>query len=527
MLQVPNRTTWNNYYKQSTLYNCDIKVSTFNTLIVDSKNIVDFSYVARNSYVCFDLPNEEVSFKIVNFNQLSTRVYLQKNKPIYITYIVNGTETTTGKIFIVNSIKVDMKGNFAIVKATSLIDNLFASGKEYLLLDRVGTTNTYNRTSLVLYTLLNDYPYLSVDFGTFDRDIDMGNIMFTDLTNAQIIQNLVVASGCGLDVKGKKNAYHIYDEFNLRELNVNDIDCVIDNKNIYVDCDLIDNKNDYSNIYYIEDVVGYDNDISETITLSQIGGNTLKGTWNKPNDVMIDYQHTTFTGAGTATTSVYNDKIEVVVSGNSALSSYAVISYKNVKNRRDFTLNAPTFKSRFWTKYSSSESDVDTKVQNNARRYYQKGQTVVFSCRIDPTIETLDVIAFELYDKFYRVAVEEINMSFNGGFKGTIRARVLELTDNDEIEAPIVFDIDYVNKTFKVKNINPVDVKMSIYYSSLEYEDINVPAGETITITATEYSAFNYLFNLYNAQTLDYDVYCYFETDIATSDNTIILEANL
>ena len=121
-------------------------------------------------------------------------------------------------------------------------------------------------------------------------------------------------------------------------------------------------------------------------------------------------------------------------------------------------------------------------------------------------------------------------MTFNGGFKGSLKGRLLGM----KLVDPVLSNLQYDDNSFsfKIKNDNIEDVVLHIYASGVsQHYSFFIEAGNTITITQNEAPNLMQSFEEKAGGSLEDDVYCYFEDDDTrhvweNSDNTIILEAD-
>ena len=167
--------------------------------------------------------------------------------------------------------------------------------------------------------------------------------------------------------------------------------------------------------------------------------------------------------------------------------------------------------------------------QANARAYYSHRNYYECECRIDPRIEPLDKVWVE---NVGFVMVEEVEVNFNGGFRGKLKGRII---GENKLLAPVVSslswqpDLDPTQFYFRIANNNPFDVTVVIVGSFGE-RTLSIEAFGSISVTEDDDSRLLDSFSAYARNILEDEVYCYFTDNegvaIEDSDNTIILEAN-
>ena len=120
MLSVPNRTNWEDFFSQSFISNCSVKIYDLSdNLLIDKENIEDFSLKLRNRYVCDVIPSYEGSFTILKWNSLSSSAktyFSTKLNELKIGFVVENVETTAKYQFVIKKTKVATKNTTANVE---------------------------------------------------------------------------------------------------------------------------------------------------------------------------------------------------------------------------------------------------------------------------------------------------------------------------------------------------------------------------------------------------------------------------
>lgn len=161
------------------------------------------------------------------------------------------------------------------------------------------------------------------------------------------------------------------------------------------------------------------------------------------------------------------------------------------------------------------------------RRYYSYNKFYEFDCRIDPRIEPQDCI---YVDGIGCLRVEETQLTFNGSFKGHIKARLVK--EEDEVLLPIEVTDNWAHSDgtfhFAITNPNPFTVTVHIVYSSgVLTKELAPHAGWDCN--KIRYPELGDSASAYADGSLEHDVYCYCVDDAGyfdDSDATMIWEEN-
>lgn len=170
---------------------------------------------------------------------------------------------------------------------------------------------------------------------------------------------------------------------------------------------------------------------------------------------------------------------------------------------------------------------VSTNVLGGYKDYYtywlSKYYDLSLETRLDPKYTLLDILQSDKYGAFI---IEDIEATYNGGYRGRISGRIIE----PKIKAPILKSRNIAsisNYTFEIYNPNtdfPVD--LIVHYSSGDLTYTIMPL-ETLELNHDNASDLEYAVGYWLDDDLTNEVFCYFEYDddltSVQSDNTILL----
>ena len=174
---------------------------------------------------------------------------------------------------------------------------------------------------------------------------------------------------------------------------------------------------------------------------------------------------------------------------------------------------------------NTNTSRLET-ARNKARQYYAYDTYVEFDCRLDPRFEPQDCM---FVDGIGILRIEETTLNFGGGFKGHIKARLVQKAYSS-VKSPVVGATTYGNDSYSIPitNPNPFTLTLNIVYSSGIIAREFAP-NETFTFNQNSYPALVDSANAHGMGDLREEVYCWFASDsdyYYDSDNSIIWEAD-
>lgn len=493
-------TSWNTYFSKNFLTNCGLNVLDSNgVLLLNKQAIQSFSYIGRNSYVCENYPNEEATLVILNWNALptTTKTYLTtKNNVIKVVYIIGGDGASPKSLYIDkwelsdNKLSMTIKLKGILMSLTSQCSIMF--GNADVVLNNVATN-------------------ISIPINT--SNISNYEIKFIPpkITYGELLQDMAITTCCGFR----------YSDVNQR----------IDFLSLPQTYFSYNPSNIYGNakIRLIEEeqnviVLGAYSNIDSNFTRQNVGYVKLLGRDTPPVDVYLNSYYTSCTTKQLAPASptytpiydIYNDKLSFI---NSPLQQFTPTRYYEITGFPVVLETNQEENKKAISSYLLFEATTQkTLVKNYVESVYAINKTIEFDCRIDPTIEALDLISI---GGIGRVYVEEVEIRYNGGYRGKIKGRL-----DDSIIPPLLTNLNTANNNwhFTITNNNDEHVLLFIHTSNGD-EEFGLNAHSSITFDANYCPSLDDSFVAYNLGELDTDVYCYFEGTTETSDNVIILEA--
>ena len=148
-----------------------------------------------------------------------------------------------------------------------------------------------------------------------------------------------------------------------------------------------------------------------------------------------------------------------------------------------------------------------TPVQNVARAYYSNKEYYEFDCRLNPCIEPQDNI---YVDGIGLLRVEELSLSFNGAFNGSIKARKF---GDFSLQPVTISDLAYgTGYSFHINNPNDRPVYAYIWFYSDDdgkyvWTRKSIPANSYVHVTSTNTPTLTPRFNDATNKELETDVY--------------------
>ena len=526
MLSVANLNTWNDYFKQTAIKNCDVHIYGVNgALILDKSQIESFSLTMRNCYVCKEIPNDVCTIKINKWNELTEnkKTYLStKGNCVKVSYIVEGEETTNCKVLTIDKIKIDRTGTKATLNLVNPLEQL---------------------------TEINKYIYAG---GYFDEDYNVfpygsnavSGAYPLNSTTAECIQ-LYALDKSRTTAKGfrtykvdkasnfRLDNYNPYDTNNFTDFDPTSLSCSLLTNNVLdYDYSVDEEGNDQIVVY------GASKNAIE-ITEKKFPKNSPSYDWSffLEDEVFVanvraytgynNDQQGNFKDIWEFFAHLYCDKVRVTWQSDPEEELYDYLTLVLMYRKLELT----NIESGV-TNYIQSKAfleDYVSAIQTSIRNYYSNKNMIDIKCRMNPIFEPLDIIQTKLDDRLINIALEEVTINFNGGFTGSIKGRIVwELTS---LVAPTVqFNINeqnFVNGVndsynFVVTNSNPVAVDMVFANEDSEViTKVSIPANSTVTLYSTT-DLNNDLDEYVRARNIE--LYGYFECEEIQSSSVLVLE---
>ena len=180
-----------------------------------------FTRKAEGSFVCDEIPYDEVSFSVVGWSGLNVNIRNDlsgKNNYIDVHYVVAGYYNMAYRRYYISDFAVDYKNYRATIKAKSV----FSIMKDKLVYDMSVLADDYIKK--VAQQIATQYGY-SLYF-PISRDYAFEYLPYS-ITNAEMLQHIAVCAGCGLDLRtqgsinvsllsASKNVNHTLNMINIR-----------------------------------------------------------------------------------------------------------------------------------------------------------------------------------------------------------------------------------------------------------------------------------------------------------------------
>lgn len=472
---------WNDeYLSKAIVKNCDLFVySNSGTKLYDKSNILSYRLSSRNSYVCEQIPTDDGTLELYG------EVSIAKETILKIAYVMENDETTTCKVLAVNDCRFNKDKNTTTIALVSP----FKLGYK---------ASSYNQG----YTL-SEYTQLEA------------------LSNATGIRIPPLAKATQFSIL-HNDTYDYFYFSHLEQLPINSVVCVFEDDYVFED-----NSYNYSTkvdtdrsnvimLGYIEDGETKINDYTtSTSYISRLFYHSdqmvfvyykpkwYDGSWHYDanstafshkglNAVYVDYNNTLHPTATHIGVEVYGYALELEDSSGLSIP-YIVTPLK--------------------------QAETMDNEQARIRRYLKYNKLHTYKGRLDPRFEPLDIINVEAFEDINYLAIEQVDVEFNGAYNVTIVGRVA----NGLIFKPEVLAKKTSNPwIIRIGNPNFETRTLKIYYSGGTLT-FSVAGNQTITLTNSTAGDLYESVVAYRNGTLVNSVYCNFDEE---TDNVIILEAN-
>lgn len=495
-----NRTTWENLFKQGTMYACDIQISSQHILLT-KEHIIDFHYTGTGGMCCLSMPTETLSFTIVDWNryQLYKSEY-GKGKPLWVIYSISGTQTRY-KCFIMQEVKENARAKTVDVRACGFLETL-VNRPEFVIATKSGGSIVKKNFWQNLNAIVSQVNPIIVDdilmYNSNNRVKDLlqmydGYAPLTQWSCAEWLQQFALWSASGLYIK---------------RFDYNKVDLVF--KYAY---DMYASQGNF------DEMNVYDYSIEETSiprrasTSTSSTGDTILSGANVQEYFEQNYYFSSIPQASQVSTyELTNKKITIIPAQDITLD------YHSQNNEQPSSDDEELWCGNILLSQETNADYID--------EYLSYNKIITIEGRIDPMIECCDTIKTTLDGVEYKILVEEIEVNFNGGFSGSLKGRII-----DSLVRPLVKELDTGddvgdNWSFIIYNPNDYAVKMDIATSDTVYDNISIASQGTITIDSTNYPDLNDYFHDYTHHQAQDDLIVYFKITGNASKDTIILEAN-
>lgn len=500
MLHVASRDFWEDYFRQSSITNCNIWIFHDLNALFTKADISKFSYSGYGSRSSLTLPTEEASFTITNWDKYQQNKYaFAVDSVLWVEYVVEGTNTGD-KCFVVQEIKENHRQKTVDVRCKSFLESLTSVPSVVLGTQVSGDIVRLPDKDIMDNLILNVTMPVSIHKWYASNSVlsSMQTIsspkkyQIRQISIADMLNQMALGYSCGIQVS----------RYDTAKVDLYFKDC-----------------GDFSVDGNFDEMNLFDYDFEVDINIPK----PIKIT-----DLPTGEREEFSVGAGTTTTIEFDkNKFNFSVYPTNNWTVF------NVTNK-SMTIKCSQSYTYWWyddPNISSLAQEGETvafsyvvgsmKRYNEFTSYVSKNQLVTCNCRIDPTFEPMDIIETTIEGTKYKICLEEVHIDFNGGYMGSIKGRILGASLQD----PIIKNLDIANGTFDIVNPNPIDVDANIQYSNGTFT-LQVLALSTLHCDiASNVSPLAESFQEKNYGTLIDDVVCWFsEAGYDDSDNAIILE---
>ena len=458
MISVPDRTTWQNFFKQTLVKDCDLKIyDSNNNLLLTKENISKFTLKHRNAYVLYQVPCLEASFEVVDWKSLNSNTKLllsNADTQLRIRFVVEGVETTSYIAIRIERTVIDRKETSASITLSS---NVSLSKIEDTLVQR----------------WINGY-----------KTVTNYQSLPTGLSAGEILQVKNIRQQQGYRITLDDLTYGT-PEVQLHTT----VDTTFDIANIY-DYSYSFDSQDFTNVvlYGVKSGTGSQQLPLKTVTTYSTSFVTMFsiGELKAVSPLVVTAVSVKNSGSPTGYYHciIYNNKITLQITDVHTSMGLSIDGYlAELEQPDDQTIP-------YIQTYAFESGDVGlTNAQNYCRSYYSNNKTIDCQCRVDPTIEPLDVVEANLEEGTMRFFVEEVSITFNGGFSGSIKGRIIDTVlsisasgqqtsftknDNFAFGGTVTATTSYGNT---------IDVTSSCTFSGYDMDTIGT---QTVTVTYTQ-----------------------------------------
>jgi len=528
MIDKPN--TWAGAFQNRVQYQCAIKlylVYSGGTGYSSRGDFILFNFAQKSTYKFFEgNPYRKYSMEcsFVGINATLKQYLTTKGSYLYLTFVVNGIETTGRVPLEVDKYIHDFKSNTEIIEFVNYHDDAPIFYRTLI--------NIYDEHSDLRYAHLTTKDFVSLMFDTDPSEIIIpSNQQFyypmniNRMTIAEMLQNVAVAYGM---LRMPNSSYQFYTFTQLINNNIPDsLSSLSEDKKFYA---LNHTEIDYKVEDYTEVNVQSVEKKGDQVLIMSITGNsgTLSGTGLVPiefENYVIDHWEVEYGGASVAYFYQYfrMDRYGYL-SLNSAPNNWKVNLYGHKLGEKDVTQgqqNKIIYSPFLYTSYTSS-------LITEANKLYKSNEIVTVKGRIDPTFEPSDIIYIE---DVGMVLLEEVNFTFNGSFKGTYKGRVIR---NKPFEPIVNYTIHkvkvtgaYSYTTGTIQNVNPYPMTFTFRIANNVLVTGTVEANSTFnfntrTTTGNLPELDNSFYRYYNGS-LDDDVTIQFTETVSQGTSALVV----
>lgn len=502
--------TFDTKFDGKIIKDCDIAIKD-NTgyVILDKTNVKQATTHLRNSFIVANYPSEETIIEVLNWSSLDQqdKDYLTtKNNFLYIKYCVDGVYTTGARPCFIQECKIDYLGQNATIRCCSWIEtDYFKSNQKLRPSLPFSTNNTddiYSRTLVAKNNTLFTWEKKIAGFTLGTSVINPFSLKTTYGCNnyGELLQNLFIACGgsgrltfddlTSSFVAVMKQFDDSLTPIDFKELNM------LENYNIYTINGSVDSNVKGYTLGEEEAIFTSENTFPTGQSTSSFVGGFNYNIGFLANRFKLRYKYNSLNYDSNFTPST-NDSVldsNYVYGSASAISGTSFVvgnayALQVIGNK----INLPYIEQKdnkvSISAYLIDNDDVQINIiRQNANNYLKYNTYLEASCRINPAIEPLDLVKIG----GNTISVEEVEIIFNGGYKGKIGGRLIKSV----IVTPIVqFSIDFGNEPLRtsiyLKNIYGSNVKGFVEWNGNQTSVVTINSGSTIVLSTNNYAWLN------------------------------------
>ena len=438
--------------------------------VFDKTNIESFSMRKTNKGVCESMPNDSVTFTIMDWESIDNdiKTYFLQNTGynfFAVRFVVENEKTTNGHVFLLKKCEVDERRNKATItgespyKALTGKNNLVELailGGGFSIPDLIETLP--NRASIAEYV-----QHCAIGLG---KGVKQASIDFTSTPQlANEFVDLVSGFSLALDTKNIYDYKKYLDEEDRSDVTYYGM--VSSGSQTIVGSDYYDVTSAFEKPT-ISKSFAQQVSVLDFNAVRQQGGSTynVKNSYElhkRLGIALFGDQHLSFVA------------VAEYISLSASIGSRYIVDFLGYTN---LSFNVPDTNKYYIKCQSLMNSSAQLAVaQTNTRVYYSCRNYYECECRIDPRIEPLDKV---YVDKVGTVAVEDVEINFNGGFRGNFKGRIV-----GQPMQPVTIpdygddnDFDLVH----IHNPNNFQVSAVIHLSTGQLDTYNINANSTVIV---------------------------------------------
>ena len=515
MLSVSN--DWINMFNNNVLNEALIKfVLGNNQYTWTKKDIFSYSFKAKNRYLCDEYPEYNATIVVPtqsNFiNNYSS--YIGMKVDIYYGYVINGSDEYVKAITLyIDDMTISDDGRTTTISLISIFAKLTSTVSWELTRQSGSSAISYSiRYSDVVYDCFNDYQIvLSDDYYIryLPSKITLGNALqeltFINRAYLKLLADDYVVVNMYVANKLPHNSLNI-----LKHPHITKMEQPSDVVVSYIDLNNTDNVE-------IIDIATVRMDFSYVPSIQKWRCIVNKD-WNN-SFAFVDWKicyRDNLTGATPSDESIIinNDFFEITALSSADSDYYFHLRGYSFKDYTEY-VDGKTTIFNFNISNQTHANNIKTRVQD----YLSTQKNVELELRINPALEMLDLIYYE--NNYKNVIIEEMDIDFNGGYRGRIKGRYDDKTLTPTVSGAYIFHYG----EYAIVFTNPYPFPLTIYvdYNGGDYFTFDIGANATKQITDDDFPELSPYTQDKEAGHLQDDIFCFFGFNDGKSGDSIII----